>query len=383
MSEAGDEPPAAARPRVTRGSTAGPDVEVLVVGAGLAGLTVARDVAAHGIGALVVDARRRVGGRTMTVTPDGDAGGWFDLGATWLWSDQPEIQRLAADLGMASFAEPLAGRALREGAGESPPVPVELPAPPAAFLRFTGGTEQVCSRLAAHLPEGSLALGEKVTGVAHDGDHLAVATEAAGEPPVVRTAARVVIALPPRLVIQDITFEPGLPEELQRVMEATPTWMGDAMKCVAIYEAPFWRQAGLSGSAFSEVGPLEEVHDASVPGGPAALWGFVALDPDFRDMGPAERVPLVLAQLGRLFGPEAADPVQYFERDWSADPYTCEAVHRHVDPVPYGDRSFSVPLWEGRLSWAGTETVSAGGGHMEGAVRSGHRAAREILASLR
>lgn len=383
MSEAGDEPPPAARSRATGGNLAGPDVEVLVVGAGLAGLTVARDVAAEGIGALVVDARRRVGGRTMTVTPDGDAGGWFDLGATWHWADQPQIQRLAGDLGVDSFAEPIAGRALHERSDDSAPVPVEVPAPPAAFLRFAGGTDQLCTRLADRLPEGCLALGEKVTGVTGDGDRLAVISEAPDEPTIRRTAARVVVAVPPRLVLQDISFTPALPEELQRVMEATPTWMGDAMKCLAIYESPFWREAGLSGSAFSEAGPLEEVHDASVPGGPAALWGFVALDPDFRDLGPAERVPLVLAQLGRLFGPEAADPVQYFERDWSADPYTCEALHRHVDPVPYGHRSFSVALWDGRLSWAGTETESTGGGHMEGAVRSGHRAARNVVASLR
>lgn len=360
-----------------------PDVDVLVVGAGLAGLTVARDVAAEGIGVLVVDARPRVGGRVMTVTPNAGASGWFDLGATWHWGNQPLVQGLANDLGVAAFAEPLAGRALLERADTLPPAPVEVPPPPAAFLRFTGGTEQLCRRLADGLPEASLALGEKVTGVADDGGRLVVTSEEADEPPKQRTAARVVVAVPPRLVLQDISFVPTLPAPLVRVMEATPTWMGDAMKCAAMYETPFWRTAGLSGLAFSEAGPLEEVHDASVPGGPAALWGFVARDPDFRDMGPAERAPLVLTQLGRLFGPRAADPVEYFERDWSADPYTCEELHRHIAPVPYGNRLFALPLWGGRLSWAGAETEAVGGGHMEGAVRSGHRAAREIVASLR
>lgn len=368
---------------MSRSGAGASDVDVLVVGAGLAGLTVAKDLATEGIGVLVVDARHRVGGRIMTVTPNEGGGGWFDLGATWHWADQPQVQSLAADLGVRAFTEPLAGRALHERASNTPPAPVELPPPLAAFLRFTGGTEQVCRRLTDRLPEESLALGEKVTSVADDGDRLVVTVEGTDQPPVRRTAACVVVAAPPRLVLQDISFVPALPAQLVQDMEATPTWMGDAIKCVAIYDAAFWRAAGLSGSAFSEAGPLEEVHDASVPDGPAALWGFVARDPDVRDMGPAERVPLVLEQLGRLFGPEAADPVQYFERDWSADPYTCERLHRHMTPVPYGHQSFSVPLWGGRLSWAGTETEALGGGHMEGAVRSGHRAARKVLLSLR
>ena len=363
---------------------AGTDVDVLVVGAGLAGLTAASDLVAVGVDLLLVDARPRVGGRIMTVNPSEGGGGWFDLGATWHWADQPEVQELADDLGVEAFVEAFAGHALHERTRDSPAVPVEVPSPEAAFLRFEGGTEQVCRRLADRLPEGSLALGEKVTAVADDGgDRLVVTTEAPEQPPIRRTAARVVLALPPRLVLQDISFVPALPEPLVQVMEATPTWMGDAMKCVAIYDAPFWRATGLSGSAFSEVGPLEEVHDASVPGGPAALWGFVARDSDFRDLGPAERVPLVLDQLGRLFGAEAADPVQYFERDWSADPFTGERRHRHITPAPYGHRSFSTPLWDGRLWWAGTETEAVGGGHMEGAVRSGHRAARNVVASLR
>lgn len=318
----------------------------------------------------------------MTVTPSEGGGGWFDLGATWHWADQPQVHQLAEGLGVEPFAEPFTGHALHQRSRDSPAVPVEIPRPAAAFLRFTGGTEQVCRRLADLLPAGSLAMGQKVTGVGGDAGGLVVTMEGP-EQSVHRTAARVVLAVPPRLVLQDIEFVPALPEPLVHVMEATPTWMSDAMKCVAVYDAPFWRGAGLSGSAFSEVGPLQEVHDGSVPGGPGALWGFVARDPDFRDLAPAERVPLVVEQLRRLFGAEADDPVQYFERDWSADSYTCERLHRHIAPEPFGHRSFSTPLWDGRLSWAGTETEAVGGGHMEGAVRSGHRAARQVVASLR
>lgn len=355
--------------------------DVVVVGAGLAGLTAAHEVAAAGATVVVVDARGRVGGRVMTVTPPaGDGGGWFDLGATWHWSDQPAIQALAAGLGVEVFPQAVDGRALHERDGGGAPAPVELPPPPAAFLRFAGGAEQLCRRLAGGLPAGSLVLGERVTAIEVDeGGVVAVSSETDDGTELIRAARRVVVSVPPRLAVQDLSFAPALPPELTAVMEATPTWMAEAMKVVAVYESPFWRDAGWSGSAFSEPGPLAEVHDASVPGGPGALWGFVALDADFRDIGPGERVPLVLDQLRRLFGAPAADPVNYFERDWSTDPYTAERVHRHTTPVPYGHPSFGEPLWDGRLWWAGAETEAVGGGHMEGAVRSGRRAARGVL----
>ena len=356
-----------------------PGVDVLVVGAGLAGLCAAQDVVAEGRSVLVVEARPRVGGRMMTVTADN--GAWFDVGATWHWSDQHEVQALATLLGIEAFPETTVGRALHERSADAPPEPVELSSDGNAALRFAGGTEQLCARLADTLPEGALAPGEKVTAVADGDGRVVVVSEMEGGPATTWTAGAVIVALPPRLVVQDVRFTPALPAALVEVMEATPTWMGEAVKCVAVYDSPFWRDAGWSGSAFSDAGPLDEVHDASVPDGAGALWGFVALDADFRSMGPGDRAPLVFEQLGRLFGPRAADPVQYFERDWSADPNTCEREHRHVPPVPYGHSSYAEPLWDGRLAWAGTETEGAGGGHMEGAVRSGRRAARQVLAS--
>lgn len=360
------------------GTAVDADADVVVVGAGLAGLMAAHHLAAHGLQVVVFDARSRVGGRTMTV--DGDDGTWFDLGATWHWSDQPVIRALAADLGVEAFAQHVDGEALHEPRAGVAPVRVRLPPEPAAYLRFAGGTEQLCRKLADGLPDG-VCLDEKVTAVAREGAGVAVTSESDGLDTRTR-AGLAVVAVPPRLALENLSFDPALPDSLVAVMKATPTWMGEAAKCVAVYEAPFWRADGLSGTAFSDVGPLEEVYDASVPGGPGALWGFLSLDVDVRELGPDERAPLVLAQLGRLFGPRAADPLRYVERDWSADPNTCEDVHRHVTPVPYGHPAYAAPRWDGRLWWAGAETEAIGGGHLEGAVRSGHRAAQAVIASL-
>jgi monoamine oxidase len=193
----------------------------------------------------------------------------------------------------------------------------------------------------------------------------------------------VVVAVPPRLVSAGISFFPSLPEPVLEAMQGTPTWMSTAIKCIAVYETPFWREAGWSGLAFSRTGPLIEVHDGCTPDGRvAALWGFLSADHSVRDLPREERVQAVFSQLGRLFGPQAADPLQYVERDWSDDPYTNDEVVWFGEPLRYGHPAFAEPLFDGRLVWAGSETADIGAGHMEGAVRSGQRAASQVLAQF-
>jgi monoamine oxidase len=356
-------------------------MDVLVVGAGLAGLTAARVLSAAGKDVHLLEARSRVGGRMHTVTLEPEfGGGTFDLGATWLWSDQPRVQALAAEFGLTTFPQFRQGETRREARDGSGPEPVEVPPPAAEERRFGAGTQPLCDRLAGCLPPGSISFGLAANDVVDKGSHVEVRAFAEDGAQRTVSAPVVVLTVPPRLALETIRFEPELPSELVRVIEATPTWMGEAVKCLAVYANPFWRDAGLSGSAFSDVGPLYEIHDAcSADGSAAGLWGFLEFDPDFRDLDVSQRGPLVFEQLGRLFGSQAAEPLNYLERDWSADPYTCEDEHRHIEPLPYGQPAFAQRYLGGKLLWAGTETAEEGGGHMEGAICSGERVARMIL----
>jgi monoamine oxidase len=354
------------------------DVDVVVAGAGLAGLTAACALHDAGRSVAVIEARASVGGRIKTLVDDGLC---LDLGATWTWTNQPAVAALAAEVGMATFPQYRQGAALAEDEAGQPPRRIELPPPEPSELRFTAGAQSLCRRLADRLPEGTVRLETEVTVIAAGADRMTVTVADPAGTETRLDCGAVVVAVPPRLAFAGITFTPALPEPVARAMQGTPTWMATAVKCIAVYEAPFWRDAGLSGLAFSRQGPLIEIHDAcTAEGGTAALWGFMSGWHEWRDLSPDARREAVFAQLGRLFGAEAADPVRYVERDWSNDPYTNDEVLWFEDPLPYGQPALAEPLFDGRLVWAGSETADAGAGHMEGAVRSGRRAASQLLA---
>jgi len=358
-----------------------------VIGAGLAGLVAADALARHGRAVTVVEARPWIGGRTMTMKPaELGPGAWLDMGATWHWEDQPRVRALAAELGMPVFPQFRTGRVVAEDMPGTTPSLLDLPPPSPAELRFRGGAQDLCERLAARLAAAGGEVRLETTVVAIEDEpahgHVAVSAVDPEDRGLDLHAPHVIVAAPPRLVLENIPFTPELPADLEDVMRLTPTWMATALKCVAVYEAPFWRADGLAGTAFSEIGPLGEVHDASTDDGSvAALWGFVSPLHEFRDLSFDDRIEQVFAQLGRLFGPTAADPVRYYERDWSNDPLTNDETPYTGRPLlEYGHPSFAAPLWGGRLHWAGTETAQGeGSGHMEGAVASGQRAARAVL----
>jgi monoamine oxidase len=97
---------------------------------------------------------------------------------------------------------------------------------------------------------------------------------------------------------------------------------------------------------------------------------------------PAERRRTVLAGFGRLFGDAAREPERFIELDWAREPWSGGGPTSNMPPggwTGYG-RCLREPA--GRVHWAGTETASEWSGYMDGAVRSGERAVREVLAAL-
>jgi monoamine oxidase len=161
--------------------------------------------------------------------------------------------------------------------------------------------------------------------------------------------------------------------------------MGAVIKCHAVYDAPFWREAGLNGRAESDTGPCKVTCDNSFPDGETGvLTGFI-LGSDAREWGrreDGERERAVLECFARYFGEKALGPLGYAETDWGAELYS-RGGYAGV-PVPGMILDHGPALTEpvGRIHWAGAETASEWNGYMDGAVESGERAAQEVLSAL-
>jgi monoamine oxidase len=161
--------------------------------------------------------------------------------------------------------------------------------------------------------------------------------------------------------------------------------MGSVIKCLAIYDEPFWRHAGYNGQATSD-GPAAQVtFDTGPPAGPPGiLLGFVT-GAEARRLAradPARRRAEVLASFARYFGQAAARPADYIEHDWTADQWTRGCYGAHFPPGTWTQFGPALRRPAGPLHWAGTETATHWSGYMDGAVQSGQRAAREVLGAL-
>lgn len=348
--------------------------DVLVVGGGLSGLATAWFLRAHGVDALVCEARRAVGGRTRAVWHDGVPG---DLGAAWIWPHQWRIAALADALDVATVPQADAGQALFD----APDGVARFPSPGAGGARrFRGGAQALCTRLADALVD-RVRCDATVVRITRAGDggtstRLAV-TLADG---TIHHARHVVLALPPRVIAHTITFAPALPDALHAALEATPTWMGGAAKAVVSFAAPVWRARDLSGFAISHVGPLGEVHDHSPEDGrTGVLMGFFAGPAAFHEDAAIRRAA-VLAQCERLFGvPPAAcrayHDCAWWQRGTSSAPRDREPLREHP---AYGEPRLAQPWWDDTLWFAGSETAAWQGGYLEGAVDAAVRVADAI-----
>jgi monoamine oxidase len=454
-------------------------VDVVVVGAGIAGLVTARQVARSGHSVLLVEARDRVGGRVLNHKLR--KGGVIEAGGAFVGPTQDHILRLARRLEVPTFPEYNTGKSVyissltgrQEYRGTVPPDLTILPDallllneidklaseiavdspwthPKAAqwdaitlgdFIRskailnpggvtnlikswtqpgfgadpdelsllfslwyvacsgnertvgtfarnsdtangaqesrFVGGSQLIPLRMARKLGD-VVALRAAVTKIVQD-EHRAVVHTERGTV----VCKRVVVAAPPPLVL-GIDWFPRLPARRKALLRSMD--MGQLMKCDAVYAKPFWRADGLNGFGINDSGAARAVFDNSPKDGdPGVLLAFVG-GSTWRKYGRlpvAQRRAAVLQGFADLFGDQALHPIDYTEQDWTKERWTTggpTAIHAPGSLVKYGS-AIRQPF--GRVHWAGTETSTYWTGYMDGAVRSGERAALEVRDRLR
>ena len=243
--------------------------------------------------------------------------------------------------------------------------------------RFAGGSQLIAIRMAEQLGPDSVRLGAPVTRIEQGPSQVTV--HAAG---LVATGRRAVIAVPPALAGR-IYYDPPLPGDRDQLTQAAP--MGSVIKCLAVYDEPFWRDAGYSGQATSDGPGARVTFDTGPPAGsPGVLLGFVT-GAEARRLAradPARRRAEVLASFSRYFGPAAAQPADYIEHDWTAEEWTRGCYGAHFPPGTWTQFGPALRRPARLLHWAGTETATEWSGYMDGAVQSGKRAAEEVLNAL-
>lgn len=243
--------------------------------------------------------------------------------------------------------------------------------------RLIGGAQSLANRLAENLGKYIVQLSSPVQRIEQLSDKVLVSGTG-----FQYQAKHVVVALPPTLTSK-ISYSPLLPREREQLTQRVP--MGFVVKCFAIYEKPFWRDAKLSGMGVSDRGYLQATFDASpYDASRGILLGFSIANRGraFMKLPLEERKELVLKTFSEYFGPQALKPIYYLDHCWADEEWSRGCYVGFMPPgvwTAYGE-ALAKPV--DKIHWAGTETSPIWNGYIDGAIRSGERVAKEVLSLL-
>lgn len=451
------------------------DTDVVIVGAGAAGLTAATELVKAGRSVVVLEARDRVGGRLWTGEVDG---AMLEIGGQWVSPDQdalietldelgletypryregvnvyigpdgevkkfegdifpvppvteqeiltliekldalvaeidpeqPWAHPLAKDLDEVSFARWLETQTDDEEARENVGMFIAgamLTKPAHAFSalqallmaasagsfsnlvdadfildrRVVGGLQLVPIRLAERLGD-VVKLNQPVRTLQWSTDAAAGGSTVVAVTDELEVHAREAILAVPPVLYSRISYEPPLPRRQHQLHQHLS--MGFVIKVHAVYETPFWREQGLSGTAFSPWELVHEAYDNSNHDDPrGTLVGFVAdeeADGVFQ-LSAEERKARILESMSHYYGEQAKHPVVYYESDWGSEEWTRGAYAASFDMGGLARYGADLRTPVGPIRFACSDMAGKGYQHVDGAIRMGRLVAAQILES--
>ena len=336
--------------------------EVIIIGAGLTGLTIAYLLQKKGIRATIIESRDRIGGRINTVATETNTD--LELGATWFANGHIHLRSLLDEFNIGYFEQYQEGESALVYNSMVPAHRFVTPPNEEKSNRIENGSNAIINAL-SNAFTGSIVLNEKIERITEKGNSL----ELTSHTNKTYSSAKVIVTLPPKLIASQIEFTPSLPSELITAMNATHTWMSDAMKFTLTYKTPFWKQEGKSGMVISQIGPAAEVYDHSnYQQNQFALMGFI--NQNLRNYSREDRKAKIVAYISQYLSSKAENYLDYKEKDWSLDEDTStkDVLIANGYRLPYGNPILSKKYMNDKLYFSGTETSKQFGGYMEGAI---------------
>lgn len=344
--------------------------QIVIIGGGLSGLTLAYLLEKKGIEATIIEASSRLGGRIQTL--DGALGTPLELGATWFSDVHQNLLQLQDELGLKKFPQYTKGITLFQTKSFEPPQLFSIPEAEQPSYRLAGGTQQLIRNLEASLVKTKIILSTKIYRVAiHDNKTLLLEADNQSF-----SCNKAIICLPPQLS-SSIQFPEELPHQLQSVLPTVQTWMAGSIKFVLEYDRPFWREKGYSGMLYSHADIVTEMYDhTNYEENRFGFTGF--LNSGTSGFSQETRKANVLRHLSGLMGNDILNPISYMDKVWN-DAFLIQ--NNQIIERPHqnnGHPLLQESYLDNKLYFCGTETSTEFAGYMEGAVQSARRVASQI-----
>jgi monoamine oxidase len=339
---------------------------VIIIGAGLSGLTTAYNLKKKNISFKIIEAQNRLGGRIETIK--GILNTPMDLGATWFNDAHINLMTLINELEIEIFCQHSEGKTIFQTKSFEPPQIFYVPNSEQSSYRIKGGTFTIVEKLENIIGNENILLNTSITKIIDNGDFITIVDSNENQ----YESKSIISTIPVQLLVDKIEFVPNLTNQMSELMQNVQTWMNGSIKFSVEYEEPFWLQNQFSGTVFSQSGIAVEIYDHSnFEQSKFSLMGF--LNGSAVNYDASQREKFVISQIENLFGSIVKKHISYNDKVWDDEfiaTTNSKLLYAHQNN---GHPLIQEPLLGGKLFLAGTETSETNSGYLDGAVVSANR----------